>query len=91
MIGRGSHSDISVTDDALSVNHARISFHHAQWWLEDIGSTNGTFLNKDQISVPTVIISGDNFKCGNTSFAVRIESSSDNYPSNIQNETGGPK
>jgi predicted component of type VI protein secretion system len=91
MIGRGSHCDISLTDDALSANHARISFHHAQWWLEDIGSTNGTFLNKDRISVPTVIISGDNFKCGNTSFAVHIFSPNDNYPSNMQNETGDPK
>jgi pSer/pThr/pTyr-binding forkhead associated (FHA) protein len=90
-IGRGSHCDISFADEALSSSHARISFHHSQWWLEDTGSTNGTFLNNDKTTVPTVIISGDNFKCGNTLFTLRIDSSSDNFPSNIQNEIGGSK
>ena len=89
VIGRGSHCDISLLDEALSANHVRISFHHGQWWLEDLGSTNGTFLNKDQIAVPTVIITGDMFKCGNTTFSIRIDLFDGKFPSTIQNEIGG--
>jgi len=89
VIGRGSHCDISLADEALSASHVRISYHHGQWWLEDLGSTNGTFLNKDQIAVPTVIITGDQFKCGNTLFSVRIDLVDNKNPSTIQNEFGG--
>jgi hypothetical protein len=89
MIGRGSHCDISLLDEALSASHARVSFHHGQWWLEDLASTNGTFLNKDQISVPTVIITGDQFKCGNTNFSLRIDLLDEKFPTSLQNEIGG--
>lgn len=89
VIGRGSHCDISLTDEALSSSHVRISFHHGQWWLEDLGSTNGTFLNKDQIAVPTVIITGDQFKCGNTIFSLRVDLLDGKFPSSIQDEIGG--
>jgi len=88
-IGRGTHCDISLADEALSTNHARLSFHHSQWWLEDIGSTNGTFLNKDKITVPTVVITGDTFKCGNTIFSLRIDSPGNISPTTPQNEIGG--
>lgn len=89
-IGRGSHCHISLPDEALSASHARLSFHHGQWWLEDIGSTNGTFLNKEKIILPTVIITGDQIKCGNTIFSLRIDLLDDKFPASIQNEIGGP-
>ena len=88
VIGRGSQCDISLMDEALSASHARVSFHHGQWWLEDLGSTNGTFLNKDQIAVPTVIITGDQFKCGNTIFSLRIDLLDEKFPSSFQKEIG---
>ena len=73
VIGRGPQCHVSIKDDALSASHAQLSFHHAQWWLEDLGSRNGTFLNNDQITTPTVVISDDQFKCGNTILTLRIE------------------
>jgi len=74
-IGRNPNCDISLKDDSLSAIHARISYHHTQWWLEDLDSKNGTFLNKSQVIVPTVLITDDQFKCGNTFFSVRIDTS----------------
>lgn len=90
MIGRGPHCHVSLPDEALSASHARVSFHHGQWWLEDLGSTNGTFLNREKISVPTVIITGDQIKCGNTIFSLRIDLLDDKFTANIQSEIGGP-
>ena len=72
MIGRDTNCDLSVMDEALSAHHARIIYHHGQWWLEDLNSTNGTFLNHEKLIVPAVVITGDEFKCGNTFFNIRI-------------------
>lgn len=74
LIGRDTNCDLAVTDEALSAHHARINYHHGQWWLEDLNSTNGTFLNQEKLTVPAVVITGDEFKCGNTLFNIRIDS-----------------
>ena len=73
IIGRDTHCDLSVMDEALSAHHARITHHHGQWWLEDLNSRNGTFLNREKLNTPAVIITGDEFKCGNTLFDIRID------------------
>jgi pSer/pThr/pTyr-binding forkhead associated (FHA) protein len=72
-IGRNPNCDFPIVDEAVSAHHARISYHHSQWWLEDLSSTNGTFIGKNQLSVPTVLITSDQFKCGNTIFTVNVE------------------
>jgi hypothetical protein len=89
-IGRNVNCDVAIMDDAISAHHARISYHHAQWWLEDLHSTNGTFINNDRVSVPTVIISGDQIKCGNTVFDVRMDSADANPSSVKKFQPGGP-
>jgi pSer/pThr/pTyr-binding forkhead associated (FHA) protein len=76
-------------DEAMSAHHARISYHHTQWWLEDLNSTNGTFLNRDQVSVPTVIISGDEIKCGNTLLTIRIDAAEETPSPAKKLGTGG--
>ncbi|HXD09455.1 MAG TPA: FHA domain-containing protein [Anaerolineales bacterium] len=72
-IGRDPNCDFPVIDEAISAHHARISYHHTQWWLEDLSSTNGTYIGNSQVTVPTVLITSDQFKCGNTLFNVRVE------------------
>jgi len=91
LIGRGPHCNISLKDESLSSSHARISFHHAQWWLEDMSSRNGTALNNDKISTPTVVISGDQFKCGNTLFTLRIDTFNNESPRNLETKSGDDK
>jgi len=73
MIGRDTNCDLSMMDEALSAHHARLTHHHGQWWLEDLNSTNGTFLNREILTTPAVVITGDQFKCGNTIFDIRVE------------------
>ena len=73
MIGRDPNCDLSMMDEALSAHHARLAHHHGQWWLEDLNSTNGTFLNREKLTTPAVVITGDNFKCGNTVFGIQVE------------------
>ena len=73
MIGRDTNCDLSMMDEAVSSHHARLTHHHGQWWLEDLNSTNGTFLNREILTTPAVVITGDQFKCGNTVFDIRVE------------------
>ena len=75
MIGRDTQCDVSITDEALSAHHARLTHHHGQWWLEDLNSTNGTFLNHEKLTTAAVVITGDHFKCGNTVFGIQVEDS----------------
>jgi hypothetical protein len=71
-IGRDPACECPVEDDAVSARHARLSYHHNQWWLEDLESTNGTLINHEKLTLPTVVISGDEFRCGGTSFTISL-------------------
>jgi pSer/pThr/pTyr-binding forkhead associated (FHA) protein len=75
MIGRDPGCDLAIIDEALSAHHARLAHHHGQWWLEDLHSTNGTLLNREKLTTPAVVITGDQFKCGNTVFGIQVEDS----------------
>jgi pSer/pThr/pTyr-binding forkhead associated (FHA) protein len=72
IIGRDSAADCSIPNETISARHARLSFHHNQWWLEDLESTNGTFLNQERLDIPTVIVTGDEFRCGQVNLNVLI-------------------
>jgi pSer/pThr/pTyr-binding forkhead associated (FHA) protein len=71
-IGRHPACECPVDDETISAHHARLSYHHNQWWLEDLDSTNGTLLNQEKLTLPTVVISGDEFRCGDTRLAISL-------------------
>jgi hypothetical protein len=64
LIGRSPECDVCLDDATASAQHARLSYHHNQWWLEDLRSRNGTLLNDEPITTPTVITRGDIICCG---------------------------
>lgn len=72
IIGREPTCDCVIHDRSVSARQAKLSYHHSQWWIEDLDSTNGTFLNRDKITQPTVIISGDQISSGATVIVVEI-------------------
>jgi len=72
IIGRDPACDCPLEDDAISARHARLIHHHNQWWLEDLGSTNGVLLNRQQLALPTVVTDGDEFCCGETCFTISL-------------------
>ena len=63
-IGRSADNTIAIDDDFASVRHARLVFRGGQWWLEDMRSTNGTWLNGNRLSAPTPLHSGDTIAVG---------------------------
>lgn len=71
ILGRERGCDFLLDDKAVSSQHARLSYHHQQWWLEDLASTNGTYLNDEAVTSPVVVTNGDELRLGH--MGVRIE------------------
>ncbi|MEW5957271.1 MAG: FHA domain-containing protein [Chloroflexota bacterium] len=63
-IGRGTGSDIIVPDKTLSRQHVRIQAMERGCVVEDLGSTNGTFVNGQRITGPTLLRAGDTLQIG---------------------------
>jgi len=72
ILGREPACDFPLDDQTVSSRHARLSYHHQQWWLEDLASTNGTFLNGDALTAPVVITSGDELRLGQVGVKIEI-------------------
>ncbi|TFB75234.1 FHA domain-containing protein [Cryobacterium glaciale] len=70
-IGRSSDSSLVIRDDYTSTHHARLMLWHDEWMLQDLDSTNGTFLAGSRVTVPTKIPLNATVKIGATSFELR--------------------
>jgi pSer/pThr/pTyr-binding forkhead associated (FHA) protein len=65
-IGRAGDSTIVLDDDYASSNHARISFVDGSWVAQDLGSTNGTWIDRARITTPITLRPGQQIKVGRT-------------------------
>jgi pSer/pThr/pTyr-binding forkhead associated (FHA) protein len=63
-IGRNVNNTIFVEDDFVSANHAMLTFRGRSWFVEDQGSTNGTYVNGHRIDRPVALSFGDEVTVG---------------------------
>jgi pSer/pThr/pTyr-binding forkhead associated (FHA) protein len=71
LIGRGNDAAIRLDDDYVSTRHARIGSSGDQWYVEDLGSTNGTYVGNSRISQPTAISLGTQIRIGKSILELR--------------------
>ena len=70
-IGRAVDCTLVLDDDYASNRHARFAAHDGTWTVEDMGSTNGTFLDRTRVTGPTVVPLGAPVRIGQTVIELR--------------------
>ncbi len=71
MIGRADDSTLVLDDDYASTRHARISLRGTDWYVEDLGSTNGTYLDRAKVTAPLRVPLGVPIRIGKTVIELR--------------------
>lgn len=72
-LGRAPTNTVALPDNYASGEHALLSFRGSQWWLEDLGSRNGTLLNGTAITEAVVVSAGDVISIGRVQLKVELE------------------
>jgi pSer/pThr/pTyr-binding forkhead associated (FHA) protein len=70
-IGRSSESTLVIRDDYTSTHHARLLIWNDEWMIQDLDSTNGTFLDGRRVGAPTKVPLNTPVKVGTTTFELR--------------------
>ncbi len=70
-IGRSSACQVVLQDTYVSQVHARLFPKDGQWFVEDLGSTNGTYLNRTKVTEASPVGVGDEIRIGKTTLEVR--------------------
>jgi pSer/pThr/pTyr-binding forkhead associated (FHA) protein len=72
IVGRDLSCDFQILDETVSSKHSRIYYSYNQWWVEDLGSSNGSFINEFNVSTPAVLTEGDNLRLGKIEIAIKF-------------------
>ncbi len=70
-IGRAESCQVHLEDRYASLHHAKLSSRDGVWLIEDLGSTNGTYVNDRRISAPVEVHAGDVVRIGKTVLELR--------------------
>ena len=70
-IGRANDATLVLTDDYASTRHARLFPQDGQWIVEDLGSTNGTYLDRQKVTQPVAVPGGVPIRIGKTVLELR--------------------
>ena len=73
-IGRSAENHLVIDDPFTSANHAIVVWRENQWWVEDLGSHNGTYLNDERVGEPKALNSGDRIRVGEATLRFEPES-----------------
>jgi pSer/pThr/pTyr-binding forkhead associated (FHA) protein len=71
LIGRADDSTLVLTDDYASTRHARLSNRGSEWYVEDLGSTNGTYLDRVKVTTAVRVPLGTPVRIGKTTIELR--------------------
>jgi pSer/pThr/pTyr-binding forkhead associated (FHA) protein len=71
LVGRNPEATLVLDDDYASGRHARIYPDNGRWYVEDLGSTNGTFLGRARLDAPTALSVGSTLRIGQTVLELR--------------------
>jgi hypothetical protein len=71
-IGRHDDNSIRIDDGFISGSHAEIVFDQGAWWLQDLGSTNGTFVNNQAVRSRVRVSDGDIVQFGRVRFRAHV-------------------
>lgn len=71
LVGRAPSNTLVLDDDYSSSRHARLYPQDGQWYVEDLGSTNGTFLGRDRVTAPTPVRPGAQIRVGQTTIELQ--------------------
>ncbi|PPK68128.1 pSer/pThr/pTyr-binding forkhead associated (FHA) protein [Actinokineospora auranticolor] len=71
LMGRADDSTLVLDDDYASTRHARLSLRGTDWYVEDLGSTNGTYLDRAKVTQPLRVPLGVPIRIGKTVIELR--------------------
>jgi pSer/pThr/pTyr-binding forkhead associated (FHA) protein len=70
-IGRSGDSTLIIRDEVTSTHHARLMLWNDQWMIQDLDSTNGTFVDGKRVTIPTPVPMNTPVTVGKTTFELR--------------------
>jgi pSer/pThr/pTyr-binding forkhead associated (FHA) protein len=73
IVGRQDEADFAIPDPLMSRRHFRLTMEKGEFWVEDLGSTNGTTLNARKLEKRSRILYGDRLVAGSTIFRFFVE------------------
>ncbi len=73
VLGRGDHAEIRLEDPFASSRHARVYEQGNTLVIEDLGSTNGSYLNEELLETPRPLHPGDRLRIGDSEFSFEVD------------------